>query len=439
MLRDRRILESNFVEVLSGLKHKRKTIQQISDRLGSYGILPGTLHDLIQDKDRLSEIPSNLLCILCLALFEITGKEEVSPFVFYSERELEEAKKTVRSTLRTKIVLPYTIPNVLMLDSENFITVIDAKELRILDLSSLIVYDFESQREADFKKVGNGVVPVPKVNSSSVKQISERIMTGTYFPDTITLNVYSEEIVPFTYNSNSLEFTINEGATISILDGFHRLRAIVRAYAINPDFQLKFNLAIKSFDTETAKKYFGQINTVNRVNVNRLKELKGERSSDQVIRDLLRRSKELQGKVASGSKINALAGHITTFEILSDAVDSNFELTNIVQIRHTTAALAEFFSYLFAYYPQIYEAHNKIKHDTVINQPLAFAAFVRIARYMSKNNIDMNEVQTIISKFDFSASPLTDILDSRKARTKKTTEKLYAIVDDTLNEVLHVQ
>ncbi|MGV2686958.1 hypothetical protein GNF82_22110, partial [Clostridium perfringens] len=128
----------------------------------------------------------------------------------------------------------------------NYITKIKMSYLVQMYHSQLITYDYETQRSPKFKRTKNGVVPVPDINKKSVEDISDHMLRETYLSDMLTLNVYSTEVEPLHYNEKNKTLTINNRATISILDGFHRLQGGVRAVAINPDLDLEMILSVRS-------------------------------------------------------------------------------------------------------------------------------------------------------------------------------------------------
>jgi hypothetical protein len=269
--------------------------------------------------------------------------------------------------------------------------------------ANLIHYDYETQRSAKWVRSGKaGVVPTPDVNEKHVKEIAEHYLNETYLTDTITLNVYSDEVKPLTYNPRNKQLTINNGAVISILDGFHRLQAGIRAVSKNPNLAQVMQLAIKSYPTEKAKKYFGQINTIHVVKQQRLQELKQERFSDFVVNELKTKS-DLQGKIASSSQISTIANQLTTFAILSDAIHDNFEMSSRLEAKEVADYLQNFFDYLIGSYPdEFLNNQDKYRQTSYINNQHMFAGYVVLAKRLQENNIPLKKVQDVVNTIDFS-------------------------------------
>lgn len=240
------------------------------------------------------------------------------------------------------------------------------------------------------------------------------MVNETYLEDMITLNVYSDEIDPITFNHKTKLLTINDGAIISILDGFHRLQGGVRAMTINPELKQTMILSIRSYDTQTAQRYFGQINTINPVKIERRKELLSDQPSDLVVRDLQLKS-ELKGKIASASNITTAAKQLTTFDLMSYAVDNVFNPTNKLEARETAEYLINFYDYLLgSFVDEFIENPSKYK-DTFINHPLMFIGYTVIAKHFQEADIKLKEIKDYVATLDLTNSELTEIFtDSRR-------------------------
>ncbi|MFI2856860.1 DNA sulfur modification protein DndB [Paenibacillus sp. JSM ZJ436] len=425
MKKDRQVLESNIVKVLNTIKPKRKMIEEVNQSLFEYNMSEAILQQVANDSSALSEMDASTLCLLSLALYQTTQENAVSPYDFFTDNEITRAKEHVKENNEdNEIKLPLTLEYVQMLDYENFITKISMVQLVNMFHSQLIIYDYDTQRSAKYVRSKDGVVPVPDVNKKSVADIAQNMIKETYLADMITLNVYSTEIEPIDYDDKNKTLTINEGAVISILDGFHRLQAGVRAVAINPNLDLEMILSIRSYDSETAKKYFGQINTINVVKQQRLKELKSEKQSDIVVRDLQLKS-ELTGKIASSAKVSELAGQLTTFDVLSYAIGEIWNPQTKIEAKQISKYLVNFFDYLVGSYVEEFRNNPNEYRHTYINHPLMFIAYVQIAKKLYDNDIELSEIKKHIDKIDFNDPKLLEILnDKRGINNRKTRHRV---------------
>jgi DGQHR domain-containing protein len=426
MKKDRELLEIELSKVITEIKSSVKSVHKINNQLTNFNIGIGTFNEIIKGERKLSELEIPLLCLISLTLFEQTGNKYISPDDYFTENEIIHSKSYfMDNSHNDNEILPIVFKDVIMLDYQSYVTKIDLSFLVKLFDAQLITYDYETQRSAKYKRLNDGgVVPTPDVNLRSVKDIAAHMLNETYLPDTLTLNVYSDEMEPLVYNEKTRTLTINDEAVISILDGFHRLQAARRAFSINNELILEMILSIRSYDSETAKKYFGQINTVNIVPKERLRELKSEKPSDIVVRDLNMKS-DLTGKIASASRISEIADQLTTFDVLSYAINKVFNPKTKMEAKEVSNYLVDFFNYLVGSFVDEFLLNPSKYRDSLINHPLMFAAYVQVAKNFQENNIKLIEIKNYINNIEFNNQELVEILkDKRGYNNKKNRDNV---------------
>lgn len=407
-------LESVLEYVLFKHANKVKTVNRINEILDNE-ILSEAFEQILNGAKSLSSLSIPMLCVITCAVYEETEAADIKPTDFFMKSEIDQYKSmdfvanAKESTNDLK--LPIIFDEVIMLDPENYVTVVDTNFLVKMLHNNLIHYDYKSQRSAIYIKGKDGdAIPVQELNMQSVTDISDHMLNGTYLPDTLSLNVYSDEVEPIIYNAKKKQLEISEGAYITILDGFHRLRGGERAVYLNPDLPQKLFLTIRSYDEETSKRYFGQINTVNVVAPERLRELKSERTSDLVVRDLQRNS-ELKEKIASAPSIYEVAGQLTTFDVLSYAIDKVYSPKTRIEAKETSSYLTDFFDYLIgSYYKEFVSNVNEFRKN--YSHPLMFVGYIEISKQMLNKTIKPNKIQDIIKKIDFEDGELKLILNN---------------------------
>lgn len=416
MLKRREELELSLEERIREIKPSRKKTNQINNTLREYGVPLGVFNEIIKGERPLPSIPSSLLCLVSEALHTTTGYGDIDPTVWFTEKEIDTARKQTINIFKeeSRIMLPLGIEDVTFLGDASYITKIDMSFLVQLFHSQMIIYDFDTQRSAKWVKRKDGVVPVPDINMKSVTDIAQSMVNETYLEDMITLNIYSDEVEPLTYNPKTKLLTINDKAVISILDGFHRLQGGVRAMTINPELKQTMILSIRSYDTQTAQRYFGQINTINPVKIERRKELLSDQPSDLVVRDLQLKS-ELKGKIASASNISVAAKQLTTFDVMSYAVHNVFEPSNKMEAKETSEYLINFYDYLLGSFVDEFLENPTKYRETFINHPLMFLGYTVIAKHFRDANISLKSIKDFVSNLDLANDELSEIFtDTRR-------------------------
>lgn len=414
MKKDRSELEENLINVINDNKHTTKITAKINDLLYDQGVSLGFFNDVARGNIELQNIDLELLILLSDAVYRVTGDNRIVTQDYVTNTELEKSRDSVRNrSSQETIHLPLEIEDVISIDHQTFLTKVNIKLLVEMFHSKLIVYDYETQRSAKYKMSKDGVVPVPDVNKKSVDDIAKHMLEGTYLPDMLTLNVYSNDVEPLSYDEKNKLLTINAGATISILDGFHRLQGAVKALAINPDLYLELLLSIRSYDSEIAKKYFGQINTINVVKKQRLRELKSENWADAVVRDLQQKSELKGNKIASAANISLIAGQLTTFDIMAYGIEKTFNPSNFLEYKEVAKYLIEFFNYLTGIFSDEFMGRPNDFRKTYINHPLMFLGYIQIAKNFKDNNTDLMELKNLRRLIDFNDQKLIEILNNK--------------------------
>lgn len=434
MKKDRKELEEVLFSLITELKAKRKITAEINRQLAALGVLEGTFQLIAKGDLRLSDIDLALLCLLTMAIYEATEHHAADPTHYFTEREMEEARKhTGNPVVHKKMKLPIVIPDVIKLDTdESYVTKISIQRLAEIYHSGFIDYDFDAQRSPKYRKKQGQLLEVADVNLTSVKEICDHILNGTYLPDTITLNAYSDSEDAIIYDDTTRQLSIH--AVTTILDGFHRLQGIVRALSIQPAIDMDVQLAIKSYAKEKAKNYFGQINTINRVDQARLKELKLAQYADSIVHALRTRTdSDFRGRITSGMTVSKVAGHLTTSMILSNAIDMNFEIKSKMEEKMLTQYLIDFFNHLFGLFPEPFLLHpDQYRANSYMNHAVMFYGYVTLARRFKEEDVNLMNIQPVIESINFSRqqSEFRDLFGDTVRDTMAIRKKLKQFYDE---------
>lgn len=426
VIRDRSELEQNLQEAIERIKYKRKNIEEINKSLSENDVPPGFFNELTKNYNLLTEIDAALLCLVTKAVFNVDGNSSIKIENYFTEGEIDSAFK-YKLEKKPDISLPIVLNDVVKIDNDRYLTKIRMSELVKWYHAKLIVYDVETQRGLKYVRGRDGVVPVPIVNLDSVKNIANHMEEETFFTDTIRLNCYSEEFEPVSYNPKTRTLTIKEDVTISILDGFHRLQGGVRAVLKNPELSLIEELSICIYDSETAKKFFGQINKYNPIDPQRLEELDEEKVSFTAVKQLKLHS-DLKGKIASGSKVSEIAGHYTTESILANAIENTFEPKNTPQANSVGAYLVEYFNYLLEEFEE--EFKNK---ESLLRHPRMFIGYIVLAKRIRDNGESLDSAKSAINRLNINEnSELRKLLINNRG----TPSRLQRVVKEYFEKIL---
>ncbi|MEI2281260.1 DNA sulfur modification protein DndB [Paenibacillus polysaccharolyticus] len=428
---DRLEIEQILLTHLEKVLKSRKIKHQLQIQLIELNVPVEDINSIFSNVESVSNLDVSMLYGLTKALYVVTEDEEIDPDRYFGKREIKEAENILSQSVQERITLPIHFEECTKIKFDSYITKISIQTLVKLYDSQLIIYDDETQRGVNYKtNKSGGIVRTPIVNKASVKRIADKMASNSYFEDMITLNVFSSEVNPVTYKEESNTLTINEGAVITILDGFHRLQGGVLALQINPHLNLELILSIRSYDHEIAQKYFGQINTVNVLKKERREELAQERLSDKVVANLQRKS-EIGKQIASSTKVSELVGELTTFDILSYSVDKVFKLKRQFDVLQISDYLIEFFAYLAGSYPDEFSINIKLRGNHTMSHPLMFIGYIVLSHYMYENKIPLQKLSHYIDSIDLEDEKLLDLLNKKNILTgnKRIRENIIKYFD----------
>ncbi|NMI04833.1 hypothetical protein HF638_12650 [Paenibacillus sp. SZ31] len=435
---DRSDIEHLINTQLKGLSTSKSLKYQFKYQLIELNIPVEVIDSLLKKEEYvaqyITQIDASILYGVCQALFSVTGNEQLDPNQLFGKREIRDAQDNLKSIVQKRKELPISFSDTTMLKFDSYITKIAIADLVKMSESQLIVYDYETQRGAKYTvNQSGGVVKTPIVNKTSVKRIATKMADNHYFEDMITLNVYSTEVDPVTYHEDSRTLTINDGAIISILDGFHRLQGAVAALQMNPNLDLDMILSIRSYDHETAQKYFGQINTINVLKKERRDELAQERMSDKVVA-ILQRKSEIGKHIASATTVNELAGELTTFDIMSYSIDRMYHFDRQLDVIKTSNYLNDFFTYLVGSYPDEFSIDANKRKTPIMSHPLMFIGYIVLSKFMKDHDIGLDEIEKYVNSIIFDYKELELLLNAKKSLTgnKRIRNQIINHFDSTL-------
>ncbi|WP_340031153.1 DNA sulfur modification protein DndB [Paenibacillus sp. FSL K6-1122] len=434
---DRIEVEHILLTHLEVVLKTKKVKHQLQVQLMELNVPVEEINSIISNVESVSNLDVPMLYGLTKALYKVTEDKLFDPDRYFGKREIKEAENVLSQSVQERITLPIHFEECTKIKFDSYVTKISIQNLVKLYDSQLIIYDDETQRGVNYKtNKSGGIVRTPIVNKASVKRIADKMASNSYFEDMITLNVFSSEVDPVTYNEESNTLTINEGAVISILDGFHRLQGGVVALQTNPHLDLELILSIRSYDHDTAQRYFGQINTVNVLKKERREELAQERLSDKVVANLQRKS-EIGKQIASSNKVSDLVGELTTFDILSYAVDKVFKLERQFDVLQVSDFLIEFVAYLVGSYPDEFSTNVKLRGSHIMSHPLMFIGYIVLAHYMYEKKISLQKLSHYIDSINLEEEKLLNLLNEKKTLTgnKRIREDLIKYFDSIFRGV----
>ena len=254
MLQDKNFLIAKLKRHFSKKQNDTKYLQEYAFFLGDQFNIPlSKFFDIAQDKDPLDEQSAQMLFWLAYGYDHLRKESLVKEF--FSESEIEHGLSTKMQ--RSIIQLPFTL-KMISVDYDSFIGSVSTSFLVGLQENGFISYNNSTQRLMNMVFEGkNKELYRLRINPSSVKSIKNALHEHTFIPNTITLNIPPGKGT-WEYNPTKCELTITQLEQFDIIDGYHRLRAIMHETNEYPDFDYPMELRIVSFDTTKARQFIYQ-------------------------------------------------------------------------------------------------------------------------------------------------------------------------------------
>lgn len=299
-----------------------------------------------------------------------------------------------------KPLVDYKFEKVNQLKVNEWLTSINAYELARLWESEQLVYYPETQRGVINKKGRNGKKDkdVPIRSEANIKAIQGLIMRGKYFPDTLTLNILSEDNGVL-YDAATSELDIKDGL-LCILDGYHRIKAIHNIYLYTQEFnfdltKIIFPVKITNYDREEAKRQFRQYSLGMKINSSRSESFNLDDAVSNIVRELNFHG-ALEGLI--NDKTNSITEdnkeHIVTFATLTQAIRDSFKkIDGENEQKEILEFLQEYFEELMLLFPQMetYEGRRESKDYELVCENFFFYVWISFAKKLYDNKIRFQE------------------------------------------------
>lgn len=307
MLKERKELETKIENRLKDCATNKEIINKYIKSLIVTGISEKNAGEMILLVKPLSIYDDRALYKLGSLLL---SEKELN--AFYTPKEVKEYGKTTKTVGKNVFPIKWKM---VQIDDRQFVGRITVEELMRLRDLQLLNYNENAQRPMKAKEFNNGVVLVPMLNPKAIREIKESYLNKTYIPNTLTLNIPTDET--FEYDDIESELIIYQLGHFDILDGYHRFRAISDIYNLDATFDYPMELRVVSFSDEEARQFIYQEDQKTKMKKIDSESFNQNSYSNQLIQELNKFSTIMKGKFNANECIDpALAGRIINVSFL---------------------------------------------------------------------------------------------------------------------------
>lgn len=170
---------------------------------------------------------------------------------FFTKKEINDYSQIKYETKQVDI----SNFDAIRITENDFLVTMSARNLVELKNSDVIQYNPNTQRQLKHVTHGNVEYYAIDINKNTVAKIKDLLISGKYIADTITINM--DETAEFSFSDNRL--SIQKLDHFDIVDGMHRLSAMMELYREYPDWDYTFPVRITYFSESVAQNLIYQL------------------------------------------------------------------------------------------------------------------------------------------------------------------------------------
>nr|WP_082970875.1 DNA sulfur modification protein DndB [Mycobacterium sp. E3298] len=423
-----RSIQDILPEVLTEIAQNKELIRTIDDTLATEHNVPrGTFVELVANTEKVQQLSDEEIAFYTVALHKVTENVKIDPSIFFTQKQVKAAAKYKYEDEKA-IEYPYTLRHVTEFPTgRDYITYISFQEIAALWNAGVITYNFQTQRlsKKRLSKRTGQIVEKEDVQQKSVKAITKLMVEGKYKPDALLLNILVDGNDKITFEDGQL--TIFEGTTINLIDGMHRLTAILNVLEEEPNIEGYIGVQIKHYPLEEAQFLLGQINTVNPFDKTLVKHYKAETIGAQIAKDLMN-IHEFKNRISIKTALDKKLNLLTNFAILSDTIESVFEPQNAKDRYDILDALKKFFGYFMANYEdQFGKEKSKLIETSWFVHHNMFVGFIALAGKLYKKygkDFPVDDIVKVIDSINFEKKEGTQLNNLMAGQGKVNSNKV---------------
>lgn len=412
-----------FIENLSRIAHDFNLQTKINEQMvNEHNFEMGEVFALFRNVNLLNSLEEEKFICFMNGCFEATRIKEIDPVNFYSKEDIEAALAFQED--RNEVTLPYTFHGVLKGGDNSYLTILSYKQIYELYNAKLLSYNYDSQRIAK-KKVKNGELIIePKVYAKSVREIYELMKKKKYLPSTLLINVLIDGESEINYDDGNL--TVLEGSKIDLIDGFHRVLAISKLMSEQPNFEGYMNVDIKNLDIIEAQELLATTNTTNPFDKTQRMRFANATFGSAIVKEL-EKLPEFENKISPKGAVSKTFGEYTTFSVMTESIDTIFDIQNSKEKYEVSKFLKEFYSYFLSYYETKFKNRYSELENSWFTHHNMFVLFNVLAKKMFDKygkECPMDIIPQILEKVDFRKNVDSELNSLLVTQGKTNTPKI---------------
>lgn len=199
-------------------------------------------------------------------LFHITRlinlyEHKINVDEYFTDTEINEAMES-KNNLKIELNPVIELKDVLYSKTgfeESWLCVVAYREIYEWMKSGVLSYRLETQRRGIFRKIGKEKMVMPYVNEKSIQEMKKDMKEDRFYSNLLSFNIIPDYNHKLQYDKFDKILRIDTTLfDVDIIDGFHRISAVMLALDEDKDLQGNFYLKITNMSIEKAQQFIIQ-------------------------------------------------------------------------------------------------------------------------------------------------------------------------------------
>ena len=445
-------------ELIKLLESKLKTnkinsslAKALNEELLKKNINPNLTGLLFNGMKDIVDLNDNELILLSKVFYNYFKDDNLKPSHYFSDKDLINYETNIKEHYENINLIE--LNNTIKINDTSYVAFVGAEMLYNMYENNIIIYNKETQRSPKIRVLGkNYVVKQISLNKNAVKEIANEMLNETYESDLIIFNVLQlpNNVPNISYDNGTLYIKPNlnvedEDCTfINVIDGMHRLTALVNAVAklkkdkkeIPPSMGLIVKIIVRTI--EEAKRVVTQSFKRSATDKDFLKSLEVNdytKLADVLVKglpDCIR--KKIMSTYEEQMYMHGITNKILIADTLKEVLPrgKNY-LFNLNDINKTADLLNKILSYILE---EFYEKNfNVFVEESNLMRKNSIVYLIFIAYNLIKLNIKEEKFLMLAEKILLSSATWDrETLSKKKINIKILIEEARQIMEEILND-----
>lgn len=307
-------------------------------------------------------------------------------------------------------------------------------------------YDYSTQRQAKMIMRNGVAILRATVINKNVEAIEKEMLEGNFTPNTLTWNILNngKEEMHYDEENETLTITRSTDSIVSIIDGYHRTLAIIKALEKDREIRNDFMyITVLNYSVDEAQRYIRQEQQGTKLTINQQNSFKNDiyvTTAKKINNEKTEELNYLKNKVSTThpDEVYKYNTKLITLSTLADTLEMAYGdiLTKPRDIRKITNWIVDFMNEIIAIKEDDFNNIKKSRLESVITTNNMICAFINLSRHFYDNRENWEDnIEKILNNTNFSIE--NEFWNEKLIKTHRWDKRIKKMVKDVSKELLN--